>query len=148
MVNGRPRHYLVDGFAQHLNYPQTKERFRDRVKSGLWAHAKVHLVEEKANGPALIAELKKEIPGIVPTNPKEGKEARLIVHSGRFQAGEVFLPASGVIAQADEFVDELVHFPRGSHDDVVDMTTQALDRLSAPFTRWAEAFRKLGRMPK
>ena len=48
------------------------------------------LIEDKANGPAIINTLKNRISGIIPITPKESKEARAFSVTPLFEAGNVF----------------------------------------------------------
>jgi predicted phage terminase large subunit-like protein len=96
-----------------------------------WPDATAKLVEDKANGTAVIDSLKKEIAGIVPVNPRDSKYSRASGVSPFIEAGNVFLPAPQValFAGVDSLIDEAAAFPNGTHDDQVDATSQALDRL-------------------
>jgi predicted phage terminase large subunit-like protein len=95
------------------------------------------LVEDKANGPAVITTLRHEISGLIAVEPKGGKEARAHAVSPQIEAGNVFLPAAQVPAPpgyeetpAEEFIEECAAFPNGAYDDQVDAMTQALLRLA------------------
>lgn len=157
-VAGVPRYFLLDAFAEHMNYPDTKERFRkllgghpngDKTRprypgNPLWLGAGAHLIEKKANGSAMIAEMRKEFQGIEVVNPKDTKGDRLIVHSDKFRSGQVWFPPELVCPQIEELISELVFFPNGAYDDFVDTTTQALDKLSGANAAFWEAIRKLG----
>lgn len=155
-VSGLKRFFLVTAFARHMNYPDTKkeirrlcggyedEKSRKRYKPvPLWCNARKHLIEKKANGAALVAELQNEIRGIKVVNPVDSKGDRLIVHSDKFEAGEVWFPEKLVCPQIEELTDELVFFPNGDYDDFVDMTTQALDEMESPASTFWENLRKL-----
>ena len=83
-----------------------------------------HLVEDKANGSAVIETLKDEIPGMVAVNPEGGKESRAAAISPQIEAGNVFLPEGAT--WLTEFLGECAAFPVGPHDDEVDQMTQAL----------------------
>lgn len=86
------------------------------------------LVEDKANGPAIIETLKSEIPGIIPINPEGGKEARANAIAPQVESGNVYLPEDA--PWLDEWISEFAAFPRGKHDDQVDSCSQALiDRM-------------------
>lgn len=61
--------------------------------------------------------------------PRFDKEARFLAQSARFEAGQVYVPRSA--PWLAEWMDELLAFPRGRHDDQVDSTSQALDYLTA-----------------
>lgn len=86
------------------------------------------LVEEKANGAAVIDALRASLgASLVPVEPKGGKEARLHAVSNLFRAGQVRLPPAQPWVEA--YVDELKTFPASANDDQVDATSQALCRL-------------------
>ncbi len=93
-----------------------------------WPQARPILIEDKANGPAVISVLKKEILGIKEVNPLGGKEARANAVEPLFDAGHVWFPRA---AWADEAIEELCKFPAGVHDDQVDAITQGLAYLQA-----------------
>ncbi len=50
------------------------------------------LIEDKANGSAVIQMLSNEIPGLLPVNPQGGKIARAAAVSPLVEAGNVYLP--------------------------------------------------------
>jgi predicted phage terminase large subunit-like protein len=122
------RFYLLDRTHARLDFPATLGAIRDM--SARHPVALEKLVEDKANGPALIATLRDEIPGLIPVSPDGGKEARLHSVAPLFAAGNVWLPHPAVCPWVSEVVTELVRFPRAPHDDDVDAATQALSRLS------------------
>ena len=122
------RFYLLDRTHARLDFPATLGAIRDM--SARHPVALEKLVEDKANGPALIATLRDEIPGLIPVSPDGGKEARLHSVAPLFAAGNVWLPHPAVCPWVSEVVAELVRFPRAPHDDDVDAATQALSRLS------------------
>ncbi|HEY8976300.1 MAG TPA: phage terminase large subunit [Burkholderiaceae bacterium] len=120
--------FLVDQIRKRLSFTETLTAF-----SGLcakWPQAAAKLVEDKANGTAVIDSLRKKIPGIIAVNPKESKYARAEAVAPFVEAGNVFLP-DGEIAlfDVDAFIDEAAGFPRAAHDDQVDQTSQALGRM-------------------
>lgn len=95
------------------------------------------LIEDKANGPAVLTLLGNEIPGLIPFNLKgEGagtgkghqmsKEARAIATVYFAQAGNVWLPNPEKWPWVKGYIKELADFPNGTFNDQVDMTTQAL----------------------
>ena len=122
------RFYLLDRAHARLDFPATLTTIREMTKRHPRALEK--LVEDKANGPAVIATLRDEIPGLVPVQPDGGKEARLHSVAPLFAAGNVWLPHPAFAPWVHEVVAELVRFPRAPHDDDVDACTQALSRLS------------------
>jgi predicted phage terminase large subunit-like protein len=86
------------------------------------------LIEAKANGDAVLSVLASKVSGLIAVDPQGGKFSRASAIAGLFEAGNVYLPAN--LAWVDEFItDELLRFPRCSHDDRVDAMTQALTYL-------------------
>ncbi len=100
-----------------------------------WPQARLKLIEEKANGPAIISALRREISGIVPVNPQGSKEARLNAVAPDIEAGNVYIPDPSIAPWIHDYVEELAAFPSGANDDQVDATSQALDRLNLRPTR-------------
>lgn len=117
--------YLIDLVRARMDFPATVKALR--VVYAQHQDARCILIEDKANGSAIISTLQHEIPGILPVNPEGGKEARANAVSGYIEAGNVFLPRYASFT--DCFVDECAAFPTGTYDDQVDMMSQALYRL-------------------
>lgn len=121
---------------KRLNFPDTVDAVAefvggtslDNTKTfpGIYPQMKIKLVEDKANGSAVISTLQHRIPGMVPFEPRDNKEARLRASSWRFRAGNVYLPHSSIAPWIDEYVYELCAFPKARKDDYVDATSQAL----------------------
>jgi predicted phage terminase large subunit-like protein len=78
---------LLDQVRARMTFPQTLDAFRELTRK--WPQTQAKLVEDKANGPALIAMLKREIPGIIPVRPDGTKEARAHAVSAAIEAGNV-----------------------------------------------------------
>src|SRR6185369_7597794 len=99
------------------------------------------LVEDKANGPAVISTLKSKISGLIAVEPRGSKEARASAVSPAIEAGNVFLPAPSAAPWVHDFIEECAAFPKGANDDQVDAMTQALDRfLSGGAGAWIDWF--------
>lgn len=101
--------------------------FTETIEQMLRFHELENVVEDKANGTAVIDVLKHEISGMIPVNPTESKEARARAVTPQVEAGNVYLPA--VAPWIGDFLSEIRAFPTGVHDDQVDAMTQALNRL-------------------
>ena len=56
-----------------------------------WQTAARKLVEERANGAALIASLQHEIRGFIAVNPSDSKESRCHACTPQLEAGNVFI---------------------------------------------------------
>lgn len=119
--------YLVEQVRDHLDFPDTR---RAVVREGeRFPQAYLKLVEDKANGSAIIAELRGKVPGLLAVEPEGGKEARAHAVSWMVEAGDVFIPHPLMKSWVDGYVNEHAAFPNAAHDDQVDGTTQALRRL-------------------
>lgn len=91
-----------------------------------------HLVEDKANGPAVISALQNNITGICPVKPIGSKAARAQAVTPLIQAGNVHLPDKSIAPWVTEFVEECAKF-RGEDSEIndqVDAMTQALNYLN------------------
>lgn len=120
--------YLLDQVRGRMDFPATVQAVRSL--SAKWPQARNKLVEDKANGPAVIATLKNEIPGLIAVNPEGGKVVRAQAASPDIEAGNVYLPNPSVAPWVHDFIEECAAFPNGANDDQVDAMTQALIRFA------------------
>ncbi len=109
---------------RHMDFPETLEAIRATRRR--FPRAGAVLIEDKANGSAIISVLQKEM-FCVPVTPRGGKTARVHAVSPAIESGHVFLPAGADWCAA--LVDQFCAFPHGRHDDMVDSATQALGYL-------------------
>lgn len=135
------RYYLLDVDHRRMGFADTMKAIR--AMSDKWPNARSKYVEDKANGTAIIEMLEDEISGIIPVNPDGGKEARANAVSPLFEAGNVYLPHPNLHAWSEDVVEELVSFPNAAHDDLVDMTTQALNQLYTNNSNPIDRYKKL-----
>lgn len=122
-----PKAWLLDITRERLDFSATLIAFRSQVAR--WPQAKLKLVEDKANGPAVINQLQKEIGGIVAFSPTDSKLARAYSMQPFLEAGNFELPDPMLDPRVVGFVDECAAFPNGAHDDRVDSFTQAGIRM-------------------
>jgi predicted phage terminase large subunit-like protein len=141
-------------FARKYLLRQTRRRleFTDTVRAvaelTAWAeerfpahrsHAKY--VEDRANGPAVISALRREIPGLIGVDPRGDKTARARAVAPELEAGDIYLPGraapdgkgydrAGTPEWVQGFVEECAGFPNAAHDDQVDAFSQALLKLA------------------
>lgn len=128
----RANRYLLDQVRARMSFTKTVAAMKAFTTDGLGARlAHEHLVEDKANGPAILDALKDEISGLKPINPRGSKEARARAVTPEIESGNVLLPDPTMPGY--EWVNALIaearSFPTGEHDDQVDSMTQALDGL-------------------
>lgn len=120
-------YYLLDQYRDRMDFPTT---IRSVVSlKNKWPRSYEILVEDKANGPAVISTLQNKISGIIPVNPEGGKVVRAQAVTAAVESGNVFLPDPSVAPWVGDFVEEAVSFPKGLNDDQVDAMTQALNRF-------------------
>lgn len=118
-------YYLIDLIKKRMDFPETLRAIRYMADKYPNKHS--ILVEDKANGSAIISMLKHEIGGIIPITPKESKIARANAITGIVEGGNVYLPEYADFT--GEFVEEFASFPNGAHDDVVDACTQFINKF-------------------
>lgn len=125
--------YLLDCVCKQMDFvTQVKEMKRMTTK---WPQATGKIVEAKANGPAIISSLGREIPGLIPFMPQGSKKARAFAASPTFEAGNVFVPDKSISDWVEDYITELVRFPTAAHDDRVDSTTQAIITINERICR-------------
>ena len=115
--------YLLDQVRGRMSFTETLDAMRGL--SSKWPQTTRKLVEDKANGTAVIDVLKKEIPGIIPVEPFGGKVVRAHATTAVAEAGNVYIPAASACPWVMDFVEEMAAFPSGAHDDQVDCYSQA-----------------------
>lgn len=115
--------YLVDLIKERMDFPKTVQAILNMKAK--YPKVSQILVEDKANGSAIISVLRRQIPGVIPIQPDGGKVSRVNAISGFIEAGNVYLPE-----WAYDFVDECSAFPNGKHDDQVDCMSQAINRMA------------------
>jgi predicted phage terminase large subunit-like protein len=127
--------YLIWRVKERLDFPETlaeivaiHQRFPD---------IRYTLVEDKANGPAVISTLQKKIRGLIPFNPNgDSKEGRAASVAPQIEAGDVWLPDPNYPKNRDimpwvmpgvlDMVEEVIAMPNGRNDDDCDAMVQML----------------------
>lgn len=139
-LNVGTTHYLVDQVHGRFGFWDTCKQLIAFCSKYPKAIGK--LIEDKANGPAIIDTLKRMVQGLVPVEPEGGKEARAQASEPLWAAGNVVLPDEHHAHYDDgrvgapwvpAFVAEHLAFPRGANDDQVDAATQYLTRNAGAF---------------
>ena len=100
-----------------------------RRLSGQWPDAHLKLVEDKANGPAVIQSRRHEIGGLVEVNPEGGKISRAAAASPQVASGNWYLPHPMLKDWVEVFTGECAAFPNAANDDQVDAWSQGAKRL-------------------
>ena len=132
--------YLIARDTRKMGFAATKASIRAFVKM---YGATIVLIEDKANGSAIIEELKGEF-FVIPINPDFGdKVARAEGCSPMVEAGTVFLPSN---ADGVKIQTLAAKFPNADKDDI-DALTQFLNwrRKRGAVMKWFEALGKKAR---
>jgi predicted phage terminase large subunit-like protein len=116
--------YLLDQVREKLSFTKTLDVVQQL--SAKWPNARAKVVEDKANGPAVISALQNHLTGLIARTPEGSKESRVFAITPAAEAGNIWLPHPDICAWTSDFVDECSRFPTGVHDDQVDAMTQAL----------------------
>lgn len=119
--------YLLDQVRDRLDFPATCRAVE--ALSAKWPQCNGKLVEDKANGPAVIAQLRSRVAGLIAITPKDSKYARASSVAPFVEAHNVHLPDPAAAPWVGAFVEELAGFPNSAHDDQVDAMSQAVSRM-------------------
>ncbi|TAK30986.1 MAG: hypothetical protein EPO40_06230 [Myxococcaceae bacterium] len=133
-----PNHYLVDQALGQWSFVETIEQLL--AMAVRYPEALLKLIEDKANGPAILSVLEGKVPGLVAVNPgSDSKEARLASVEPLFAAGQVWFPDPEKARMPDgrrgapwvpACVHEVITFPAAAHDDQVDALSQYLNHVA------------------
>ena len=124
--------HILDRFKAKVSFVETLHAIRQmRAK---YPETRAVLIEDAANGPAVVSALHKEIRGILAVTPEGGKQSRAAGVQPQIESGQVFLPrprfADGQLrfdyAWVEDFIEQCSIFPKGEYDDDVDALTQLL----------------------
>lgn len=118
------RKFLIEQIRDRMDYPT----FRKTLREMMLRHPECRktIVEDSANGPAVVADLTSTLSGIVLRPAKGSKESRAHAVTGDIESGNVYLPDASVWPEVVDFINECATFPNGANDDQVDGLTQAL----------------------
>lgn len=125
--------YLLDQCRARMSFTQTVRAVVAMREK--WGATREILIEDKANGPAVIDTLKASVAGIIPIEPDGSKLARAHAVTSYWEAGNVWLPHDDIAAWVKDLVAELTAFPASANDDQVDALTQALRQLYPLFNK-------------
>lgn len=129
-----PNLYLLARKFDHYGLVETITQIkimREQLQKDYATPVSAMLIEDKANGPAIIQILKAQLPGVIAVEPTGSKEARAMAASPIIEAGNVFVPLE---PWADEVIDAWTFVPNGDNWDDVDAGSQAINYFSKRFT--------------
>ena len=126
-------YFLLDCLNRHMDFVGTLAAIRETRRK--FPDARAVLIEDKANGSAILNVLQREM-FCIPVDPRGDKRSRVYGASPAIESGHVYVPRSA--AWLEEYLDQWTAFPSGRHADMVDSSTQALHWL----------FEKSGEVPE
>jgi len=126
--------YLIHVVNERLSFTNTlKEILKVNM---MFPNLRGTIIENKANGPAILNVIESKIPRVLKYTPTDSKVARAEAVSPVFEAKNIHLPDpyyaknrerySWVPTILNLFVEQFKAFPFGKHDDMVDSTVQFL----------------------
>lgn len=149
--------YLLWVIRKRLSFVETLKQMI--FLNNRFPNARYTIVEDKANGPAIISTLKNKIKGLVPYSPTESKESRTHSISPQVEAGNVWLPDMYYEPNRtacpwmldddllDKFIKEVQGFPYAKHDDMLDSMVQMLIKVGGGAT-WFDEMVKGNSIPE
>lgn len=118
--------YMLDYFKERTDISGTIRGVEGFTAK--WPKAILKLIEDKANGPAVIQLLTNKIAGLVAVDPQGGKISRAYAAQPEVESGNVYLPHPALAPWVNDFIASCAAFPTGAHDDDVDAFTQMMIR--------------------
>jgi predicted phage terminase large subunit-like protein len=121
------RRFWLDLICEHLDFVKTLAH-HDLLRTK-WPDCTAHLIEDKANGSAIMSVLQDKVPGLLPvsTDGSAGsKIARCEAEAPSIEAGNLYLPHPDLYPWVEPLILELCTFPKSKNNDRVDAMTQAL----------------------
>ena len=115
-------YFLLDQSRDHLDFSKTLALFKSSVER--WPDARLRLIEDKANGTAVINTVQDQISGVIPVNPTDSKVARAYSIQPLQEAGNIVLPHPKIASWLQIFISEVITFPFAGNDDQTDSMTQ------------------------
>jgi predicted phage terminase large subunit-like protein len=126
---------LLDAWEDHLGYPELRKKAYEEYAATYGDKNKAVdavLIEEKGSGISLAQDLRRAMVPVRTYNPgRADKTTRVHAITPLLEAGLVYIPESkkrpGQFPPwADLLISQLLLFPNGEHDDLVDTMSQAL----------------------
>jgi predicted phage terminase large subunit-like protein len=117
------KYYLISMLRSRFEYSDLKSAIISQAKK---FNPKFIIIEDKASGQSLNQDLSLETNLIIKKyNPAKDKITRFAATIPHFQSGRVLLPENALWMNV--FLQELMSFPNGKNDDIVDALSQFID---------------------
>lgn len=121
--------YLLDQVRRRAGFTESCQMMLDLTAK--WTQAVAKLVEDNANGPAILNAIRSKVGGLIPVEPEGSKYARAAAITPLVEAKNVHLPDPLSVegTAMTDLTEEARTSANASHDDTVDATSQAVPRL-------------------
>ncbi len=119
--------YLLKRIKERLSFAGTVAAIR--TLSAAFPENIAILIEDKANGSAVIETLSSELSGVIPIQPDGGKAARAYAMQPEHEAGNIWLPDPTIDPEIETFLSASSSFTgaEGGDDDEIDAMTQFIN---------------------
>jgi len=132
--------FVQEVINRRMEYPELKKAI---ISLAARDNPSVILIEDKASGQSLIQELRAEtgLP-VIAVKAVADKLTRAVAAAGTIEAGRISLPNSAEWLY--DYENQIVSFPNGKHDDMVDSTSQFINWWrTQSYGLWNEQIKKV-----
>lgn len=119
--------YLIHHDRERRDFVESKKAII--AMTARFPEANLKLIEDKANGPAIISELRGSVSGLVGAGDPGGVIAQAWATQPLVEARQVWLPDPSEAPWINDWLDEVCGFPKFGFDDRVAAATQAWQRF-------------------
>jgi predicted phage terminase large subunit-like protein len=116
------KNYLLHKVKERMTFTKTLEKLTGIIDN--YPNYNAILVEDKANGSAIIDVLSRRYRAVIAVEPYGSKEARASAIAPMLEAGDVY-----ILDTHGSLIEEAVEFPNSENDDEVDAMSMCLNRL-------------------
>lgn len=122
--------YLLARVCERMGFSATKRSIENSAAKLPYSRKLIAvLVEDKANGPAVIDALEDSVAGLIAITPQGGKVVRANAVQPQHEAGNFYLPSPTMPGYewVNDLVDLFARFPGIKNDDDIDAWTQGVN---------------------
>lgn len=121
-----PDSYLLDQRRERMSFTKTLAALKEMRQNN--PQVNYIMIEDKANGPAIIDVVRKSIPGVVPETPRGSKLARAEAAAPLIESHNVWVPNPEESPWVELFLGEWCAIPNNAFWDQVDTADQYLNK--------------------
>lgn len=129
----RANKYLIDQIRDKMEFTVCLRKVAEFRRK--YPQVSFVLIEDKANGPAIISSLRDRVPGILATSPgQDSKESRARAWAPEQEAGNIYLPMPEHQPWVTAYIDEHANCPANKYWDQIDAAGQLILRWRSAYT--------------